>query len=142
MIIYNDIYHWEGLGKTFGLAVGKIRLRIFDLNQQQHTGVTSIRPIIVVVSDVPGEKITVKGWAAPLAGFICREFSIDPHRMVWVEYYPQVQYGMDNAKYIPEKYEAVDFTWKDGMAAHPRWRPLNPPLLDTVRKLVNGIQPT
>ncbi|MDY6905713.1 MAG: hypothetical protein SWH61_13640 [Thermodesulfobacteriota bacterium] len=140
MILYNDIFQWEGLSKPLGLAMGKIRLRIFDLNQQRGSQITHIRPIIVVVSDVPGEKITVKGWAAPLATFICREFAIDPNRMTWVEHYPRVQYGIDNAKYIPEKYEAVDFTWQDDMAAHPRWRPMKSPMLDIVRDLVNGIQ--
>lgn len=140
MIIYDDIFHWEGLSKPLGLAVGSIRLRIYNLNQQRETGITHMRPVIVVVSDVPGEKISVKGWAAPLATFICREFAIDPQRMHWVEHYPRVQYGIENAKFIPEKYEAVDFDWTDDMAAHPRWRPLKSPLLDTVRNLVNGIQ--
>jgi hypothetical protein len=136
MILYNDIYSWEGLGRKFGLAVGKIRLRIFNLNEHDAGDVVHLRPIIVVVSDVPGEKISVKGWAGPLAGYIVNDFGINPDRMLWVEYYPAVEYGKRTIKYIQEKFEAVDFTWEAGRAVRPRWRDLKPPLLDTVRQLV------
>jgi len=137
MILYNDIYHWEGLGKAFGLATGKIRLRIFDLDKAPDSrGVRHLRPMVVVVSDVPGESITVKGWAGPLASFISRAFHIDPHRMLWVEHYPAVQYGVKHVKHIDEIFEAVEFTWEEGMAVAPKWRPLKSPLRDIVKKLV------
>lgn len=136
MIIYNDIYSWEGLGKKFGLAAGKIRLRIFDLNASASSGVLHLRPIIVVVSDVPEEKVSVKGWAGPLAGYIVRDFAINYQRMMWVEYYPAVQYGQRKIKHIREKFEAVEFTWNTDRAVQPRWRDLKPPLLDMVRDLV------
>lgn len=137
MMIYDDIYHWEGLSKTFGLAVGKIRLRIFNLEDEAADKVVHLRPIIVVVSDVPGESLTVKGWAGPLAGFIAKEFAINRHRMLWIEYYPAVSYGLRTAKYIPETFEVVEFAWRDGTAVHPQWRPLKPPLLEIVRELVH-----
>jgi hypothetical protein len=138
MVIYNDLFNWEGLSKKFGLAVGKIRLRIFDLNAGGKSEVLHLRPIIVVVSDVPGEKISVKGWAGPLAGHITRKFNIHCKRMVWVEYYPAVEYGQQQAKHIREKFEEVEFDWVAGQAVRPRWRNLSPPLLDRVRELVYG----
>jgi hypothetical protein len=136
MIIYNDIFSWEGLSRKFGLAVGKIRLRIFDLNAGGPGDVLYLRPIIVVVSDVPGEKVSVKGWAGPLASYITRAFSINYQRMIWVEYYPAVEYGQRKIKHIQEKFEVVEFTWDGGQAVQPRWRNLTPPLLDRVRELV------
>ncbi len=136
VIIYNDIYHWEGLGKKFGLAVGKIRLWIFNLKNESLANVIHLRPIIVVVSDVAGEAVTVKGWAGPLASFISREFNIDRHRMMWVEYYPPVSYGAQSAKYIPEKFEMVEFAWKDDVAMHPQWRLLKSPLRDILYRLI------
>jgi hypothetical protein len=136
MIIYNDIYSWEGLGRRFGLAVGKIRLRIFNLDEGDNADILHLRPIIVVVSDVPGEKISVKGWAGPLASYIVNTFDINHHRMLWVEYYPAVEYGKRKIKHIQEKFEAVDFDWEAGRAVRPRWRDLTAPLLDTVRELV------
>lgn len=139
MIIYNDIYSWEGLGRKFGLAVGKIRLRIFDLNTSGSGDVLQLRPIIVVVSDVPGEKISVKGWAGPLASYIVKDFDINYQRMMWIEYYPAAQYGQRKIKHIKEKFEVTEFTWAEGRAVQPRWRPLKPPLLDTIRELVYNL---
>ncbi len=136
MVIYNGIYHWEGLGRKIGLTAGKVRLRIFDLTDKAAGNVVHLRPLIVVVSDVPGEFLTVRGCAGPLASFISKEFAINRHRMLWIEYYPPVSYGSRTAKYIPEKFEVVEFAWKDGMAVHPQWRELKPPLLDVVRALV------
>ena len=138
MIIFNDIYSWEGLGGKFGLAVGKIRLRIFDLRPTGSAALLYLRPIVVVVSDVPGEKISVKGWAGPLASYIVMDFKIDPQRMLWVEYYPAVQYGKRKIKHIQEKIEAVDFVWQSGRAVQPRWREIKPPLRDTVRDLIDN----
>jgi hypothetical protein len=138
MIVFNDYYTWEGLSKKFGLAVGKIRLRIFDLSADGESGVLYMRPVIVVVSDVPGEKISVKGWAGPLASHITREFDINCRRMMWVEYYPPVAYGQREIRHIQERFETVDFTWEAGHAVRPRWRDLNPPLIDRLRELVHG----
>ena len=111
--------------------------RIFNLENEPAEKIIHLRPIIVVVSDVPGEALTVKGWAGPLASFISKEFNINRHRMLWIEYYPPVLYGNRNKKYIPEKFEVVEFAWKDGTAVHPQWRLLQPPLLNVVRDLVH-----
>ena len=86
--------------------------------------------------DVPGEQVSVKGWAGPLAGYIVEDFGINTQRMTWVEYYPAVKYGKREIKHIREKFESVEFTWSAGRAVKPRWRDLTSPLLDTVRDLV------
>ncbi|SRR6056297_252496 len=138
MVVYNDIFEWEGLGKSFGLASGRVRLRIFDLSSEDSDKMVCLRPIIVVVSDLPEEKVTVRGWAGPLASFVVNRFNINKNRMLWIEHYPAVQYGQKKIKHIPETYEIVDFTWKGDKAVLPRWRTLKPPLLDVVRELVDN----
>ncbi len=138
MILYNGIYQWKGLGKPLGLAQGKIMLKIFRLDDDPADSVLHMRPNIVVVSDVPGDAITVKGWAGPLATSISGKFGIDPQRMLWIEHYPEVKYGVKKVKQIPEIYEVVDFTWREGVAISPRWRPLRPPMLDIVKSLVEN----
>ena len=37
---------------------------------------------------------------------------------------------------IPERIEAVEFEWHDGKAINPKWRPLNPAMLELVRELL------
>jgi hypothetical protein len=46
---------------------------------------------------------------------------------------------MQDQNIIPERFEAVDFEWQEGKALYPRWRPLKPPLLDVLKKV---LQPT
>ncbi|MFO8048428.1 MAG: hypothetical protein R6U29_05275 [Desulfosudaceae bacterium] len=138
MVIYNGIFQWEGLGAAFGLARGKIRLWIFNLARAESVEVIPLRPYIVVVSDIPGEKITVRGWAGPLAGFIAKKFDLNRRRLVWIEYYPPVDYGQKKAKHIPETFDVVDFSWKGETAVMPRWRPLQEPLLGITRELIHN----
>jgi hypothetical protein len=57
--------------------------------------------------------------------------------MLWVEYYPESRYGMDNTRVIPEKFDIVEFAWYEGKAMHPKWRELKPPLLDEIKKLMS-----
>jgi len=82
MIIYDDIYPWEGFGGKLRLASGKCRLRIFDLKKGNGKGLNHIRPIIAVVSDTVGSKMTVKSCSGHIATKITREFDIDPSRML------------------------------------------------------------
>jgi hypothetical protein len=56
--------------------------------------------------------------------------------MLFIEYYPETTYGDRQQHIIPEKYDAVEFTWIDGRAIEPKWRTLKPPLLDMIKKLV------
>jgi len=138
MLLYNGIYHWKGWGGKLQLASGKCRMRIYDLTKGSQDGVVLLKSVVVVLTDVPREKITdmtVKSCASHIATSVTRQFSIDPQRMLWAEYYPKVTYGKDNRKVIPEKYEAVEFIWHDNKALNPKWRLLEPPLSDVIRDL-------
>ncbi len=135
MLIHDSIYEWEGWGGKLRLANGKCRLKIFD-RRKSGDPVTVLRPFVIVVSDVPDSKMSVRSCAGHIATKVTNEFNINPSRMIWVEYYPAVRYGRKSEYKIDEQYILVDFIWKEGRAVHPKWRPMNPPILDTVKKLM------
>lgn len=135
MLIYDDIFSWEGWGGALRLGRGKCRLRIFDL--QKTSGKTVfLRPLIVVVTDVPESKTSIRNFSSHIATSVTREFDLDPRRVLWVEYYPAVIYGAEGEKIIPERYDAVEFTWQKGRALNPVWRALQASLLDLVKSLL------
>jgi hypothetical protein len=136
MLIYDGIYAWEGFGGQLKLSSGRCRLRVFDLAQEPARGETFLRPILVIASDVPESRMSVRSCAGHVATSVARDFKIDPHRMLFVEYYPQSVYGAHGERVIPEKYEAVDFRWTAGGAIKPKWRTLQPALADSIRQLV------
>ena len=136
MLVYDDEFTWEGWGGKLKLGSGRCRLRIFDLKKGDKKGLTLLRPVIVVISDIPGGTMTVRSCCSHIATLVVEKFNIDPYRMFWVEYYPEKKYGIDNARIIPEKFEVVEFTWKNGKAVKPKWRTLKPPILDEVKKLL------
>jgi hypothetical protein len=137
MLIYDNIYDWEGWGGKLRLGSGKCRLRIFDLRKDTTPkGISILKPIIVVVTDVADTKLTVRSCAGHIATCVTNEFDIDPSRMVWIEYYPEMIYGQQGEKSIPERLEAVEFEWQEDKAIKPRWRPLMSPLLEAVRQLI------
>ena len=138
MLIHSSIFYWEGFGGKLRLASGNCHLRIFNLEKEKSGTIKVLKPFIIVVSDIPGNNVSIRSCAGHIATKVTSDFGIDPHRMVWVEYYPEVTYGKEGSKKIPEKYEAVDFTWKEGKALLPKWRPLKPPLLNTVRALMES----
>ncbi len=135
MLMHDGIYYWEGWGGKLKLANGKCRLRIFN-REKSGEPVTILRPFVVVVSDVEDSKMSIRSCAGHIATKVTAEFKINPNRMIWVEYYPAVRYGRKSEYKIAEQYILVDFVWKEGRALHPRWRPLNTPLLDTVINLM------
>jgi hypothetical protein len=136
MLIYDDIYHWKGWGGKLGLASGSCRLRIFDQKKGELKDLVLMRPVIVIVSDVPGNDMSVRSCAGHIATMVTKDFEINPQRMLWVEYYPASEYGRELVHTVPEKYDSVEFTWKNDMAIFPKWRTLKPPMLDEVIKLV------
>jgi len=95
-----------------------------------------LRPIIVLVSDVPGSRMSVRAATSHVVTMVAKEFNLDPHRMLWIEYYPENKYGVDGKRVIPEKFDAVEFTWHEDKAIQPKWRTLKPPLLDEIKKLI------
>lgn len=137
MLIYDDVYEWEGFGGLLQLGRGKCRLRIFDQQSDKNQGVAYMRPVIVVVNDVAGSPMSVRSCSSHIATRVSAEFEIDPHRMLFVEYYPQSQYGQQEEHTIPERLDAVEFIWHDDKAMHPKWRTLKPPMLETVRELIH-----
>ena len=136
MLIYNDIYSWEGWGGKLKLASGKCWLRIYDRSRGNEKTVPFLRPYVIIVSDVADSKMSIRSCAGHIATNVTREFKIDPHRMLYVEFYPEVTYGSNAQHNIPEQYIAVDFTWYEEKALNPKWRQLKPPLLDIVKSLV------
>ncbi len=142
MLIYDDIYSWEGWGGKLRLASGKCRLRIYDLKKGDSKGLDYLRPIIVVVSDIPESEVplkvvSVRSCIGHIATKVAQEFNIDPHRMLFIEYCPAETYGEKKKHIIPERYEAVEFTWYGDKAMQPKWRPLKPPMLDIIKKLMS-----
>ncbi len=136
MLIYNDIYRWKGWGRKLNLVSGSCRLRIFDQKAEVRNDLALLKPIIVVASDVPGNKMSIRSCAGHIATTVTKEFGINPHRMLWVEYYPESSYGREIIHKVVERYDAVEFVWKDGNALDPKWRTLKPPLVDVVKGLL------
>ncbi len=109
---------------------------MFDLSKDEKAkGLTLLKPIIVLVSDVPESPMSIRSCAGHIATQVARQFQIHPHRMVYVEYYPAVRYGTQGERVIPERFETVEFFWVEDKAIRPVWRPLGPPLLDIVKAL-------
>ena len=129
MLIYDDIFSWDGFGGKLKLASGKCRLKIYDLSGAQTDGLLHLKPIIVVATDHPGSKMSVRSCSSHIATMVIQMFHIAPNRMQFVEYYPPKTYGKNGKNVIPEIFEAVDFTWKEKMAIHPRLRSPSPVLL-------------
>jgi len=142
--IFDDVLNWDGYGGKFNLAAGRCRLRLFDLSRNDSAGVPQLKPVIAVVSDLPGDrlpalkKVSVRACISHVATTITHRFKLDHNRMVLVEYYPRETYGQQSEKIIPEKYDVVDLKWHGDKALFPNWRPLKPPLLEIVRTLVAG----
>ena len=136
MLIYNDIFAWEGWGGELRLASGECRLRIFDLKKGDVNGLVRLRPIIVIVSDIPDSPMSVRSCTGHIATSVAEKFNIGPHRMLYIEFYPKTVYGSHKQHVIAEKYDAVDFTWNEGKAIAPKWRTLKPPILDVIKHLV------
>jgi hypothetical protein len=136
MLIHDGTYSWEGFGGKLKLASGQCRLRIYDLTRDASPGLAHLRPMIVIVSDVAASRMSVRACAGHIATCVSRDFKIDPHRMMYIEYYPASIYGEQQERIIPEKYEAVDFTWTEAGAIQPKWRTLQPPLAGVIRQVV------
>ena len=137
MKIHDDLFTWDGWGGKMRLASGRCHLKIFDLKKARTPVLTVLRPIIVIVYDIPDQALSVRSCAGHIATVVTRQFNIDPQRMLWVEHYPATEYGGENVRIIPERFDAVEFQWHDGRAVDPRWRSLKPPVLDSIRELLD-----
>ena len=142
---FDDVLTWDGYGGKFNLAAGRCRLRLFDLSaDDSKAAVAHLKPIVAVVSDLPGDRlpamktVSVRACISHVATTIVHRFKLDRNRMLLVEYYPKETYGLQSEKVIPEKYDVVDLTWHGDKALFPSWRPLQSPLLDTIRELITS----
>ena len=141
MLLHDDIFTWQGFGGLLSLASGRCRLRIFDLGKADGGKVMPIKPIAIVVSDLPVEgvdfkRLSVRSCAGHIATCVSRDFGIDPHRMLYLEYQPLSTYGEHGEHAIAAKLDLVDFQWHEGKALHPKWRPLNPPMREAIMELI------
>ncbi len=139
MLIHDDIFSWEGFGGQLRLGSGKCRLRVFDLRKGKGKGLDYLRPIIVIVSDIPESKMSVRSCAGHIATCITSQFSIDPSRMLYIEHYPEVIYGEKKKNLIPERYDAIEFTWHEEKALKLKWRTLKSPLRDLINNLMEDL---
>ena len=117
------------------LASGSCWLSLFDLKKQNNAGLAHIRPIVAILSDVPEGSMSIKSCAGHIATQLSKAFQFNPHRMLYLEYYPETEYGKVKKNIIPERYEVVTFSWHGDKAIEPRWRILRPPMLDMVKQL-------
>ena len=134
MQIHDDIFEWDGWGGLLRLASGRCRLRIFDLRKRP--GVAHLKPLIVVIQAVPGSPMSIRSCTSHIATQVTQAFEIDPNRMLFVEYNPEVVYGENKQNLVPERIDRVEFTWHEGRAVQPRWRPLEPSLRDLLKDLM------
>jgi hypothetical protein len=67
---------------------------------------------------------------------IAKDFNIAPHRMLFIEYYPEKTYGTEDDRVISEKFDLVEFTWHKDKAIQPKWKSLAPPLLEKIKNLI------
>jgi hypothetical protein len=115
---------------------------LFDLSTDKDATVAQFKPIIAVVSDLPGDDptqmkaVTVRACISHVATTIVHRFKLDRNRMLLIEYYPKCTYGQCAEKVIPEKFDLVDLKWHGDKALFPSWRPLPSPMLETVRALI------
>lgn len=138
MLTYDNVYSWAGWGGKLRLGNGKCRLRIFDLRKDETAKrVSFLKPIIVVITDVPDGKMSIRSCTSHIATCVANDFNIDPSRMLWIEYYPQTTYGQEGEHVISERLEAVEFEWRNDKAIRPKWRPLQPQLLEAVKNLIS-----
>jgi hypothetical protein len=145
VVVYDDIFEWEGWGGRLKLARGRCRLRIFDLNRADGKGILHLRPMVVVASDLPREgmmkgEVSVRSAAGHIATVVCRKFQIDPQRMQFVEYTPGETYGKKNEYVIAPAYDTVEFTWQDGLALFPRMKPISGSLKLVLQELLENQQ--
>lgn len=143
MILFNGTYRWPGWGGLLELAKGKCRMWIFDLNRLPAGGVIHMKPFLVVVSDLPKEgmtkgEVTVRSAASHIATRIVDRYGVEPSRLLFVEYFPEAEYGRDPPKRIPAVLDLVEFEWRERLALAPRRRPLEHPLRGLVRELVES----
>lgn len=138
MLVNDSVYVWEGWEGHRFLGTGRCRIRVYDFSKKTVNGLTYLKPIVVVITDTPESDMKAKSYASQIATWIVKEFSIDPHRMLFVQYYPTKAYGIQGAYIRPEKYQVAEFKWHSEEAKDPKWNPLKTPILSIIKNLVKN----
>jgi len=136
MLLYDDIFSWDGWGGKLRLASGKCKMRIVDLRRSEKRDLELLKPFVVITSDIEGEKMSIRSCSGHIATLVTKKFNIDPRRMLWVEYYPASEYGIEKVYNIPERFDVVEFTWHECRAIEPKWRTLNPGMVNTIKDFI------
>ncbi len=147
MIVYEGIFEWDGWGGRLKLANGRCHLCIFDLNRIDKKEVLHLRPMVVVASDLPREgmmkgEVSVRSAASHIATVVSRQFNIDPQRMLFVQYTPSESYGKNGEYVVAAAFDAIEFTWRDGLALFPRFKPLDPTISSLLQELLLNMPET
>jgi hypothetical protein len=136
MLLYDDIYAWKGWGGKLQLASGRCRLRIYNLEAGGESGLRYLKPVIVLATDDPASRMSIRSCAGHIATSIRASFALDPQQMLFVEYSPEKIYGVGGKQVVPECYEVVEFSWRNETASQPVWRQAPPSLSKILKKLV------
>lgn len=135
-IIYDGIHEWEGWGGIFRLGGGKCHLRLLKLKSDAAKGLIFLKSTMAIVSDLPETRLSVRSCAAHIAASIAEKHNIDIRRFMYVEYYPESNFGLRQDRKIPARFDVAEFTWHPQNAPQITWHPLKPDLLEIVKKYV------
>ena len=141
MRIYDDIFDWDGWGGVMRLGSGRCHLQIYDLQKAKGGSLTYLKPIILLLRDLPKKRIndmSVRSSIGNIATLAMQRFKLEPQRCLLVLYSPGCVYGPENDRVIPEKFETVDFDWNEHRALNPHWRPLTGPLCKWLKESMGG----
>jgi hypothetical protein len=138
MLIFSDIFAWDGWGGPLRLVSGKCRLWIYDLTQASGSQPIPMKSILLVAEDVPDSPMSVKSCAGHVATLVAEKFEISPHRLRFIAYYPSSVYGAQNEKVIPERIEEAELEWLQEKAMQPKkWHAVDSQAQALVRDLVH-----
>jgi hypothetical protein len=85
-----------------------------------------IKGNVAICTELPHNNGTsVTNYAEHLANMVCRDFGIDPAKLVWIERYPQ-------SSVHPETFDKVTFDLNNGVFSKPSWRRLGQEELNTL----------
>jgi hypothetical protein len=111
---------------------------MFDLTRGAASDISLLQPIVAMAMDHPESPMSVRSCVGHIATCVVENHGITPSRMLFVEYYPAVIYGKQEERFIPQRFERVDFQWHGRKALFPKWRAATDPLLASLRPLVAG----
>jgi hypothetical protein len=128
MQIYNGIYSWDGKrhGNREPIAwfPGSYNLQIFDIGKDS-TVVTSLKQFLCLYAET-GSGHSISAHPEKFAKQVCRDFSLDLERVLWVEKLPGGG----------ERYEVVVYSRSSKMGETRFYRVLKRPPTDIERQII------